>query len=297
MTRIFVILNPVAGHSDLPQFYQLVNDCVERHGCEYKVYETGPDDDLAQVARRAVAEGYEIVAAAGGDGTVSAVANALIQTDIPLGIIPVGTGNQLAREVSIPIEIKGALDLIAGEHSFRCIDVGRLKDRFLLLNVSVGLSPRMMQEADHETKQSFGFAAYLWIFFKELLGLHSLPFRLKIDDRPYRVWATELLVANAGGLGTAFVRWGSNIRIDDGQFNVCIVHAHTLWHYIKLAWDILFRNTERNPYIDIIPARQTISIRTARPMAVQADGEVIGQTPVDVEIMPSALKLIVPAEA
>ncbi len=115
-----------------------------------------------------------------------------------------------------------------------------------------------------------------------------------VDDQRHRVRASELAVVNAGILGGSPFRWGPHIRLDDGLLDVAIVRVRTLFDYFRLAWDVLWNRQKQAPNIRYLQARQTIEINSDRPLVVQGDGEVIGRTPVQVQVVPNAVRVIVP---
>jgi diacylglycerol kinase family enzyme len=125
--RVFVVLNPVAGTSAPTDVRQTLETLFTEHRRQCSVYETSGDDDaLTAKLEQARQEGYDLVVAAGGDGTVSLVANNLVGSDIPLGILPVGTANVLALELGIPQTLEQVAALFIGEHQVRELDVMRL---------------------------------------------------------------------------------------------------------------------------------------------------------------------------
>jgi diacylglycerol kinase (ATP) len=292
--RVFVVLNPVAGHSD-PEF---IRQALDRHLASgnrtYQVYETTGQEQLSKVVRAALDEGFNLFVAAGGDGTVSGVAGGLIHSGTPLGIIPVGTGNALARELDIPLHPEDALKLLIGEHTLKCIDAMQVKERFFTLIISVGLTSIAIRDTGRESKRRLGRLAYIWTGLRGLLGFQPQRFTIIVDDQRHRVRASELAVVNAGILGGSPFRWGPHIRLDDGQLDIAIVRVRTLFDYFRLAWDVLWNRQKQDPNIRYLQARQTIEINSDRPLVVQGDGEVIGRTPVQVQVVPNAVQVIIP---
>jgi predicted polyphosphate/ATP-dependent NAD kinase len=121
--KALVVLNPVAGNSDASIVRQALEENLGNGDWYYEIYETTGQERLADVVRAALGQDFDVFVAAGGDGTVSGVVNGLIHSKHPLGIIPVGTGNTLARELDIPLNIEDALGILIGEHEVRTIDV------------------------------------------------------------------------------------------------------------------------------------------------------------------------------
>jgi diacylglycerol kinase (ATP) len=292
--RVFVILNPVSGSceaSGVPQ-------ALERHFpvvhtvCE--VHEIGRDERIAEVVASALARGCDLVVAAGGDGTVSAVANGLVGSEVPLGIIPMGTANVLARELGIPIELEPACQLLAGDHATTRIDAIRIDGACYFTQVGVGIDALMIRDTRREHKQRFGRVAYLWTALTRLLGFQPRRFELTTDGRETRVRASQVVVANCGILGQPPFRWGPDIHRDDGRLDVCIARARALLDYLKLSWYVLSGQHRRSPDVRYLTAEHTIAIATRHPLPVQGDGEIIGETPVTIEVVPGAVAVIVP---
>lgn len=293
-SRVFVVLNPVAGSGAA----QDVRNALERHfvaeGWIYEVYETTGEERIVDVVRGALARGCDMVVAAGGDGTVSDVVEGLVHTEVPLGIIPVGTANVLARELGIPLDVEGACALLAGAHTTTSIDAMQVGDKFFVLQIGVGIDSLMIRDTGREHKRRFGRAAYLWTAFTRLLGYQPRRFTIVVDGKRIRPRAAQVLIANGGVLGMAPFRWGSDIRPDDGRIDVCIVSARTVLDYIGVAWHMLLGQQKRDRRVRYLSGMRSIAISADHPLPVQADGEIIGETPVRVQVVPDAVRVIVP---
>ncbi len=297
MKDLFVVLNPVAGNSEPDVLQELLHRRCAESGCTYDLHETRKDERVADVVHEALGRGFDVVVAAGGDGTVSGVADGLADQDVPLGILPVGTGNALAHDLGIPMEAEGALDLLLGEHSLRRIDALRIEDRFFVLNASVGISAEIMQETTSDVKRRFGRLAYLWNALRKLFGLERYHFILTIDGQETRLRATEIMVLNSGAIGTPYLQWGIEIRLDDGQVGVYALRPRTVWDLFRMGANLLLGREKGNPGIRHFEARQCIAIRVDRALQVQGDGEVIGHTPVEIEVVPNAVWVVAPSTA
>ena len=296
--RVFVVLNPKSGSCSAEEIRRLLGDHFACEDGACRVLEIGGPDDLGAAVREAVGRGIDLVVAAGGDGTVSAVANALgagrEPPPVPIGIIPLGTANVLARELGIPIDPEDACRLLAGEHTTKGLDAIRLGGKIYFTQVGVGIDALMIRDTKAEHKRRFGRAAYLWTAFSRLLGFQPRRFLLEVDGKARKVRASQVVVANGGILGQPPFRWGPDIRPDDGRLDVCIVRARTLPAYLGIAWDVAWHRHDRNRNVRYLPAERSISIRTRRPLPVQADGEIVGETPVRVEVVPGAVRVVVP---
>ena len=120
--KAYVILNPVAGQSDEAKIKELLKDSRSSRRWTYDLYVTTGDEDLKKIVEAALKEGVDLVLACGGDGTVSGVADGLAGSGVPLGIMPIGTANAFATELSIPDDPNEALDLVLGEHRIKTVD-------------------------------------------------------------------------------------------------------------------------------------------------------------------------------
>lgn len=291
---VLVVMNPAAGAG-------LAGAVMEALGRSFggsaalEAHEIGAGDSIVDRVRAAVEQGgHGLVVAAGGDGTVSAVAGGLVGSTATLGIVPLGTANVLARELGIPLELDAACELLAGPHALGALDAMEVSGRGYLTQVGVGIDSLMIRDTRREAKRRFGRVAYLWTAFNHLLGFGAHRFTVAVDGEPMRPRASQVVVANCGILGQPPFRWGPAIRPDDGRLDVCVVRARTLWHYVKLAWHVLAGRHAESPHVRYRTATREVQIASRHPLPVQADGEVIGETPVTVRLRPGAVRVVVP---
>jgi YegS/Rv2252/BmrU family lipid kinase len=296
--QTLVILNPGAGSAHSDSVRQVLARTLGEHGGTYDIHEITGDDDVAAVVRAACSRGVELVIAAGGDGTVSSVVDGLWQADARLGILPLGTGNILARAMAIPTTPEQAMELIVGAHAVQPLDAMRVAGQTFVLNVSAGLSARAMRDTRSEHKRRFGVLAYAWTIAGDLLRLQLRHFKLTVDGHQVQVRASEILVANGAFLQAPPFPYGPPEGFNDQQLDVSILTARTFGDYLRLVWGLLRRSAQRQAELRTLRIRSSITIEAlGRPLPVQADGEWIGQTPVTVELVPSAIHVIVPARS
>lgn len=290
--KALVIFNPPAGNNG----GQVLHDALSRHftavPIEYEVYETRKGDRLAEIVRRRLRDGFDLVVAAGGDGTVSAVSDGLMGSSIPLGIIPTGTGNLIARELNIPGEMEAAVALIAGTPRIRKIDAMRIGRRAFVLNASVGISASIIGGTTRRNKSRFGRIAYIGTALLKILSSRPRYLVVEVDGKQHQYRAVEVAIMNCGLLGRLFYPKGPEIRIDDGHLGVWILSMKTIWNYPRYVIGVVAGWTV-NPESHFIRAVKTISIRSNAPLLVQADGDIIGTTPIDVEVLPGVLTVLV----
>ena len=292
--QAFVILNPVAGQSSPEQVRQILDSTLGAKGWQYTIYETTGKDDFAAQVRRAKQSGCKVVIAGGGDGTISAVAQHLVNTDIPLAILPLGTANVLSLELGVPQDLGQAVKLLVDEHEEFELDLMQIGNRYFILQVGVGIDAEMIKDTPREAKRRIGRLAYIITLLGKLFGYRSHRFILQVDGRKFRTRAWQVLLANAGTLGTPPFRWGPDIHPDDGELDLCIVKVRTLSDYPRLAWQLLAGHYQDSPNIAYVRVRNSATIGSRKPLPVQADGEIIGHTPIQIKVIRNGVRVIVP---
>jgi YegS/Rv2252/BmrU family lipid kinase len=300
--RAWLAVNPASGQSgptEPERLASLLAGLLTPLGATLHVHTTARGDDLSQRVRDAIHAGFDTAIAAGGDGTVSAVANGLIGTRGRLGIVPVGTSNVLARELNIPLDPDAACRVIAAPvPTILPIDAMRIGDHHYVTQVGVGIDALMIRDTTPREKRRFGRLAYAVAGARALVGFAPRRFTLLIDDQTYQPRSTQIVLANCGAMGMPGFRWAPAARADDGRIDVCILHPRNLLGYLGVAWAFLTRNHNRLPWdLNTRTARRLVSIATenpSNPLPVQADGEIVAHTPVEVRIVPHALPVLVP---
>jgi diacylglycerol kinase (ATP) len=291
---VFLVLNPVSGLSQ-PEIVQHRFETVfQEAGWTTRVYKTTGKENVAEIVRQALQQGVELVVAAGGDGTLSATGSGLIASDIPLGILPTGTWNALAHNLGIPIALDDALRLLVNPHHLIQMDGLQVGERIYLLNVGVGLSAAVIQTTLRHQKRRFGLFAYVWNLIVQASGLRLQQFRMGIDGKEHKIRATELMVVNSSIIGLGELPTVLDIQPDDGKVEVLVLRAPTIFGLLKIGFNFLIGRRKRSQGFLSYTAAHTITLRTRKAVVVQADGEIIGHTPLEITIQPGAVKVIVP---
>ena len=291
--KALVILNPPADDHSKQVVLDELNRQFAAVQITHEVYETHKGDLLGDIVRQRLREGFELVVAAGGDGTVSGVSDGLAGSSIPLGIIPIGTGNLIARELNIPDNVAAAVALISGAPHRRKIDAMRIGKRAYFLNASVGISAAVIGETTRKNKGRFGRVAYLGTAILKILSSRPRYLVVEIDGQAHPVRAVEVTIMNCALLAKTLYPQGPVIRIDDGHLGVWILSMKTIWGYFHYAIGVATGSTVKSE-AQFFRAEKTVRIRCRRPLPVQADGDIIGTTPVEVEVLPRALTVVVP---
>ncbi len=240
---------------------------------------------------RANAGHIDAVIAAGGDGTVNAVAEGLLETGLPLGILPLGTANDLARTLAIPTDLNAAARVIAAGHETR-IDLGTVNGHPFFNVASIGLSADLAHALTPQRKRRFGRFAYALTGFQILLT--ARPFRALIATQSAvtRVKTMQIAVGNGryygGGMAVE-----SGATITDGKLDLYSLELGGVWKLLFLARS--FRNGAHGLWQEVRTEKcVTFEVRTRLPRAVNTDGDLTTFTPARFEIRPKAVRVFVP---
>ena len=291
-SRVLGIANPQAG-------VRGVRDCViaacEKAGLDFVIADTQYPGHATQLATQASANGYDLVVAIGGDGTINEVGRALVHTEMPLGVVPAGSGNAFARELKLSLNPGKACEAFVRPR-IRKIDVGRVGDALFFTTAGIGLDAEVARRYASRTGRR-GFLPYVLLTAQVLPLFQPEMLRLKLNADP-EIERRPLFVAIANmsqyGGGAAVA---PQAVIDDGELDVC-VFTHPGWLRMALNTYRLFNNTfDRMPGVEMFRAKKICIVREQCDW-FQFDGEVAkGPKELAVEILPKALKVVVPGMA
>lgn len=252
---------------------------------------SGPGD--AGMAAASHTGSVDAVLALGGDGTLSEVASALAGTGTPLGILPAGTGNLVARALGIPLKPERALEaLVVG--GTRTIDLARMDGgRSMLFAAGAGIDAAMIAGATAETKRRFGVLTYFVTGTRAALARRNFSVTATVDGVPVTGEAWAVFVANFGSVLGGLIHLGPGIEPDDGLLDLCVLTPQSLREAFGIAWR-LFRNDFRpHPRMQFAKGR-LIELATTPRRPLQSDGESVGETPARFCVEPGAVTMLVP---
>ncbi len=290
--RIEVIINPMAGQ-DTPVLGALARSFGPA-GIEWNVSITKRSGDARKQAEAALEAGVDVVAVHGGDGTVGEVAGALVDTDVPLAILPGGTANILATELAIPGELMQACALITtAQPATRLIDVGEADGRYFFVRAGMGIEAAMVEGADRAVRDRFGPLSYVVAGLRALGDPVLSRYRLVLDGREIEQEGITCVVNNAGALGPGGLRIAPQIDISDGLLDVVVLSRPDIPSLLAVAARIVIRAEPLEPLYHW-QARE-VSVVAEPAQMVQIDGEVIGESTLRTRLLPQALRVVVPA--
>lgn len=309
--KVGVILNPIAGGGWLKRQLPKIEAALTRHFGSFTLRETEQSSDAVKLAREFAAEGFDLVIAAGGDGTGSEVADGLLgfqeetgQQAPALGIVPCGTGIDFARGLGLTTDYEKTLATIAaapvraidaGRVSF-VDDEGRLHSRHFLNISSAGLSGATTRAVGRDRKKGRMSAKllFLWCTVREFVRYNFQTVRVKVDDtEPFEATMALVAVCNGRFFGGGMMI-APDAELDDGTFDIVVVRAAGK---LGLIWDLrlLYGGHHRNHHAITIQRGKSVSIEPVSGPAnialVEVDGEPIGQIPARFEMLPGALRL------
>lgn len=295
--RFFVVVNRAASGNPGASLRRRIAAAFAAHDVPFDLYEPPDAGSAMEAARRAARSGCRAVVAAGGDGTVAQALRGTAGTEVPVAILPFGTGNQLAANFGIPTALEGSVR-VAVEGRIEQIDLGRVDGEHFALIAGAGLDAEVMADATAELKSRLGFGAYLVAGLKHVATPRPADYRIVADGEEVRVRATMVLLANVGQVaaGTLPVelQLGPRISFQDGLVDVCIYAPRNLPEMAQMLWKVARQQFAGDDRMLFLQARR-VRVESDPPVPVQLDGEPAGETPLEVEMEPLAARILVPA--
>jgi YegS/Rv2252/BmrU family lipid kinase len=296
-SRHLVVLNPAAGQVDTNRAVRALAGAFATRRAGFDILETRGAGDAEEMARMAARAGYRSVVAVGGDGTVGEVITGLAGTGIPLGIIPKGTGNQLACNLGIPASVEAAVDVVVNGRAVP-IDLGRLADgRYFAVTAGAGWDAAIMAAATRELKDRWGFGAYLYAGLRTGITPPSTRYHITTDGETLEVSAAMVLVANMGQIASRMrsvaFSIAPGVSFQDGKLDVCIFAPRSLTDVAGMLWRMARRRYAGDSRL-IYRQAEDIHIESDSPVITETDGEPIGVTPLSVRAVAGGVNVLVP---
>jgi YegS/Rv2252/BmrU family lipid kinase len=287
--RALLLINPGARRGN--EAGEEARAALEAFGLELRVVALDPAQ-TGEIVRREQAGGIDRVIVAGGDGTLNAVAQGLVGTGLPLGIIPLGTANNLARTLQIPTSLQEAAGL-AANGARRAIDLGWVNGHYFFTTASIGLSVRIAEELTPETKQRWGALAYAVTAVRTLSRSHPFRADIRWSGGTRHSRTIQVVVGNGRYYGSA-LPVAEDASIDDSRLDLYSLEVRHWWELLALAPSLARGRQGQKRSVEAIRAKE-FEIHTSAPMDVNVDGEIQTQTPATFRVMPRALEVFAPA--
>ena len=308
---VHVIINPASGNNE--PMLNIINDVFAEYDIKWEALITHGPGDATELARRAADNGCDLVACYGGDGTLMEVVNGLIGTDMPLGILPGGTGNTVAADLGIPANLADALRVLATSESRRKLDVGQINDRYFLLRAYTGIGDD--HNASRELKDRLGILAYPISGLRFLKEHPPATFRLTVDDQLIEETGIMCYVNNvAYSRSPKLQDWVERTFLDvkvhggdepasaeepllqtidpsDGLLDIVLLSQDPFT--LQAFKSMVVRSGDAQATAHFIQGKH-IRIEADPPQGLWIDGEECGTTPADIQIVPAAIEVVVP---
>lgn len=321
-----LIYNPYGGQVVVRHELDNVVAFLNRYGWSVTLRETSKPLEATELARHAVNRGAKVVIAAGGDGTINEVANGLVNTDVALGVLPVGTTNAWALQMGIPtlnpmlpgiqaVKLIAALEeriarplpasyyrkvlldaarvLVEGQTV--AVDMGELSGRHFLMWVGMGFDAAVAQSVLVKEKRALGSWAYVFPAIESAYRYSSTDVCLNLDGKVVNV-STPLIVVSNIQLYGGMLAIGAKACVNDAKLDVCIFKGGGFFTFVQHAMKVLSHRHLQDPTVEYYQCREIV-VESARSLPVHVDGEPFTKTPVVIHTVPSSLKVIVPKTA
>jgi len=288
------LLNGKAGSCDVASATELIEKLGAEHGVAVEVIAFGEGSDLTALAKEAVEKGVEIVVAGGGDGTINAVASALVGTDVALGVLPLGTLNHFAKDLGIPLKLEEAVRALFSGESL-AVDVGEINGKLFLNNSSLGLYPRMVKQREAHQKRGLPkWIAFLRASLYVARNYHSLYLRMKVDDAGAEYRKTPFIFIGNNRYELAGLQMGKRNSLAGAHLWICKAPDTTPGGLLRLTLRALAGRLKDGD-LEATEAKEAWIETRGRKAHIATDGEVVAlDGPFHYRSRPQALKVIVP---
>jgi YegS/Rv2252/BmrU family lipid kinase len=291
-----IILNARAGQGHASEVATRLVEAFAQHGVAAEVHAASSGEEITQLARKALEQRPEILVAAGGDGTVSAVASCVKGSGTAMAVLPMGTLNHFARDLGMPDEMDAAVAAIARGQR-RGVDVGEVNDRIFVNNASLGIYPDIVRDRTRQQRR-LGRGKYWAMVWATIAVLRRSPFlklELEIDGQQTHCRSPFVFIGNNDYVMEGF-DIGKRSSLRDGRLSIYTTRRHTRWGLVRLALRALFGRLSQDADFAAMGATRLRIDTHRRRLLVATDGEVSAMdTPLEFRVLPGALDVIVPA--
>lgn len=293
---VFVV-NPAAGGGRGLRVWQAIEPVLSGLGVRAEHHLTERRGAATQLAAQACRAGHRMVVGIGGDGTIQEIVNGLVAPDgrssAALGIIPGGTGNDFSKMLGIPQEPPAALAALLNGQPRR-LDLGRAHGRYFINIAGVGFDAEVAAFLNRRPKRLPAGLTYVYGALVVLARYRPVRARIVLDGARTLERRCLLVSVCNGHSHAGGMRMCPEARPDDGVLDICVAGDLGPWETLTLLPKAFTGRHTRHPKVELYSTR-TITIEADQPLYVQADGEILGQVPVSIELLPHALEVLVPA--
>jgi len=287
LKKILFVINKKAGQNNRINLQECFVGKENEYECNIHIIKKEP---LKEIQKAITQFEPEIIAAAGGDGTINLVARLIQNTGIKLLIIPMGSANGMAKEFDMPESIEECLKLIETGKTV-AIDLLKINDEISIHLADIGLNAKIVKRFQLDRKR--GMLTYAKYLFNEVFFIKKRTFMLYLENQTRRIKAVSITFANATKYGTGAVI-NPDGKLNDGLFEICIVKPFPKIHLLSIAIKMFRNRLKYSEYFETIHCTKARLIARSKTL-LQVDGEVIGNVKeINLECLPKAINVIIP---
>lgn len=287
--RICFLINPNSGTNRRQDVPALLAQCLSPAAVDYEVRLTQYAGHAVELARQAAGDGFRIVVAVGGDGTVNEVGRGLLGTNAALGILPRGSGNGLARHLKVPLDLPAAIRLLAAP-SFQRIDVGHINEHPFFCTAGLGFDAHVSK--CFAVAGTRGLGTYVQVALREYRHYQPTPITVTMKGKVLETNCYVLAFANAAQYGNnAYI--APLADISDGLLDLCLIDALPLFRAVRVSVGLALGNLPASGAA-VYHTCSTVQVQAARALGFHVDGDYVGDAQhFDVRLEPLALEVAV----
>ncbi|AXJ14027.1 diacylglycerol/lipid kinase family protein [Streptococcus pluranimalium] len=290
MKKALLVVNPSAGGEKAQEFQKAAVEKLESYFDEVEVKETKKGGDARDFARAAAQDKLDSVFVMGGDGTVNEGISGLAEQDYrpKFGFFPLGTVNDLARALNLPINPKEAIEALDFEQT-KSLDIGKINDRYFMNVVAVGSIPEAVRDVSVEEKTKFGKMAYLISGLKKIAQNETYNFELDVDGDHISVESTTLLIGLTNSIG-GHENFLPDAKVDDGLLHLVYLKDTNMLESFQAIPNLAQGVTESNQNLGYRTFNKAhIALKNSQSLGTNVDGDEGEELPIDITILPSHL--------
>ncbi len=289
--KILFIINPIAGTKAKGSIPELIGNYIDQQAFFYEIALTEGKGHASRLAQEALSEKFDSIVVVGGDGTVSEVAGALMHKRTAMGILPLGSGNGLARHLKIPLDTAAAISVVNQQNSV-CIDAGMINNKPFFCTAGLGFDAHISRV--FEARSARGFKTYVKLTLQEFLNYSPRTYKIATGNHTTTAEALTLTLANAGQYGNeAYIAPDADIQ--DGKLDLCILRPFPKRMVFNIGLKLFTKKIHTSPYmrIESIESAQII-LNDADSLHTDGEHKCLDKQTLSIKVVPACLQVIVP---
>lgn len=281
--KVHIIINPASGKDE--PILNTINSVFKDTGIEWSIDVTKKFGDATEMTKKAL-KNVDLIASYGGDGTLHEIINGVLGTNMPIAILPGGTGNGFAAGLGLPKTLKESLELIVKSKSVTKVDAVKINKEYFVSRMYIGIEPE--EQTSREMKDKYGVFAYGVNFIQRVKNIKPVKYEINIDGKTIKEEATKCYVVNSGSTGINIPI--GNFDPTDGTLDVFTMSKDL--EHIEGAAERFIGIKKQKAEMHYWRGKK-IRIVTSPSQPVWADGEYMGRTPIEIQILPKAVTVVV----